>query len=105
MSSTAEFFQGPHDGLVLNVEEITRFCHMVKLAGEERDRIFAMMPTLVEWKHVRRGRLDKDGPFEMLYPYELTKRGDRASFLFRRHDEFVAAAEGDEREPEGSEGQ
>ena len=52
------------------------------------------MPTLIEWKHVICGNLDKDGPFDTLYPYELERREDRAAFLFRRHDEFSAAVEG-----------
>jgi hypothetical protein len=92
MSPTAEFFRGPHDGLVLDVDEITRYCNMVRMASEEEERIFAMMPTLVEWKHVMRGRLDNDGPFDTLYPYGLMRRGDKAAFMFRRHEEFVAAA-------------
>jgi hypothetical protein len=94
MSPTAEFYRGPHDGLVLNLEEITRYCHMVKTVSEEEERIFAMMPTLVEWKHVMRGRLDKDGPFDTLHPYELMRRGDKAAFMFRRNDEFIVAAGG-----------
>lgn len=94
MPDTAEFYRGPHDGLVLDIDEIKQFCHLVRTRGENEDRLFAMMPTLVEWNHVIRGRLDKDGPFDTLYPYELERRGDRAAFLFRRHDEFAEAIEG-----------
>ena len=93
MSETStEFFRGPHDGLVLNIDEIKRFCHLVRMEGEDRERLFAMMPALLEWDRVIRGDLDKDGPFDRLYAYELERHGDGAAFLFRGHDEFVDAA-------------
>jgi hypothetical protein len=87
-----EFYRGPHDGLVLHVDELKRFCHLVRMRGEDQDRVFAMMPTLLEWDHVIRGDLDKDGPFDSLFPYEFERRGNRGAFLFRRHDEFADAA-------------
>jgi hypothetical protein len=52
------------------------------------------MPTLIEWNHIISGALDKDGPFETLYPYELERRDDGAAFLFRRRDDFAEAVEG-----------
>ena len=91
--ASAEFYRGPHDGLVLEVDEIRRFCHLVRMGSEDEERLFAMMPALLEWDRVIRGDLDKDGPFERLYPYELEQRGDRAAFLFRRHDEFAEAVD------------
>jgi hypothetical protein len=93
MSRTAEFYRGPHDGLVLDIDEIKRYCHLVKMQSDDEERIFAMMPTLTEWNHIIRGNLDKDGPFDTLYPYELVQRDDAAAFLFRGHDEFAEAAE------------
>jgi hypothetical protein len=90
--ASAEFYRGPHDGLVLDVDEIKRFCHLVRMQGEDRERLFAMMPALLEWDRVTRGELDKDGPFDTLYAYELESRDDGAAFLFRGHDEFVDAA-------------
>ena len=92
--TAAEFYRGPHDGLVLDIDEIKRYCHLVTMQGEDRERLFAMMPTLVEWNHVVRGNLDKDGPFDTLYPYELERREDGPAFLFRRHDEFAEAVRG-----------
>jgi hypothetical protein len=92
--TAAEFYRGPHDGLVLDIDEIKRYCHLVKMRGDE-ERLFAMMPALWEWDRVVRGDLDKDGPFDTLYPYELERREDGAAFLFRRHDEFAEAVEGD----------
>jgi hypothetical protein len=89
----AEFYRGPHDGLGLNLDEIRRFCHLVRVEGGDEERLFAMMPTLGDWHRVLRGDLDRNGPFDRLYPYELKRRGDGAAFLFRRHDEFVAAVE------------
>ena len=92
--SAAEFYRGPHDGLVLDIDEIKRHCHLVKIHGADEERLFAMMPTLIEWQHVIRGNLDKDGPFDTLYPYELERHGDRAAFLLRGYDEFAEAVEG-----------
>ena len=66
---------------------------MVKMKSQDQERLFAMMPALWEWDRVMRGDLDKDGPFDTLYPYELERRGDGAAFLFRRHDEFAEAVE------------
>lgn len=86
----AEFLRGPHDGLMLDVDDLTRYCHLMRTRGEDQ-RYFAMMPTLVEWNQIMRGRLDKDGPFDSLYPYELELREDRPVFLFRSHDEFAEA--------------
>jgi hypothetical protein len=76
---------------VLDIDDIKRFCHLVRTREEDEDRLFAMMPTLIEWNHVIRGNRDKDGPFDTLYPYELERRGDGAAFLFRRHEEFAEA--------------
>jgi hypothetical protein len=93
--TAAEFYRGPHDGLVLDIDEIERYCHLVKIHGADEERLFAMMPTLIEWNHIIRGNLDKDGPFDTLYPYELGRHGHRAAFLFRGYDEFAEAVEGD----------
>jgi hypothetical protein len=93
--TAAEFYRGPHDGLELDIDEIKRFCPLVRTRSEDEERLFAMMPALLEWDRVIRGDLEKDGPFGMLYPYELERHGDRAAFMFRRHDQFAEAVEGD----------
>jgi hypothetical protein len=90
----AEFYRGPHDGLVLEIDDIQRYCHLVKMRSEDQDRLFAMMPALREWDRILRGDLEKDGPFDQLYPYELERRDDGAAFLFRRYEEFGAAVDG-----------
>jgi hypothetical protein len=77
---------------VLDIDDIKRFCHLVRIGGEDEERLFAMMPALLEWDRVIRGDLDKDGPFDRLYPYELERRDRGAAFLFRGHDEFAEAA-------------
>lgn len=97
--TAAEFFRGPHDGLVLDIDEIKRYCHLVNMRGADEERLFAMMPTLIKWNHIIRGNLDKDGPFGTLYPYELETASDRTAFLFRRYDEFGEAVEGQSRRP------
>ena len=92
-ATSAEFHRGPHDGLVLDFDEIQHFCHLLVIEGGEGDRLFAMMPAPPDWERVMSGDLDKDGPFEELYPYELERRDGGAAFLFRRHDEFGAVFE------------
>jgi hypothetical protein len=69
------------------------------MQGDDEERLFAMMPALWEWDRVMGGALDKDGPFDTLYPYELEQREDGAVFLFRRHDEFSEAVEGHSHRP------
>jgi hypothetical protein len=91
--TSAEFHRGPHDGLVLDFDEIRNFCVLVRMPGEGGDRLFAMMPTLPDWERVMRGDLDKEDPFDRLYAYEIERRDDGAAFLFRRHDEFGEAVE------------
>jgi hypothetical protein len=90
---SAEFYRGPHDGLVMDIDDIERFCHLVRLGSTDEERLFAMMPALLEWDRVIRGDLDRDGPFDSLYAYELEQRGGRAAFWFRRHDEFAEAVD------------
>jgi hypothetical protein len=91
--TAAGFYRGPHDGLVLSIDEIKHYCHLVRTCGDDGERLFALMPTLIECKHVVCGNIDKDGPFDTLYPYELERRDDGAAFLFRRHEEFAEAVE------------
>jgi hypothetical protein len=91
--ASAEFYRGPHDGLVLDIGEIKRFCHLVRMPSQDEGRLFAMMPALLEWDRVIRGDLDKDGPFDTLYAYELERTDFGAAFRFRTHDEFADAVE------------
>lgn len=80
---------------MLDIDEIRRYGHLVRTGYDEEARLFALMPTLIEWKHILRGDLDEDGPFDTLYPYERERRDDGAAFLPRRRDEFREAVEGD----------
>jgi hypothetical protein len=78
---------------VLDIDMIKRYCHLVRIGDDEEARLFALMPTLID-KYIIRGDLDKDGPFDRLYPCELERRDGVAAFLLRRHDEFAEAVEG-----------
>jgi hypothetical protein len=91
--SAAEFYRGPHDGLVLDIDEIRRYCHLVRTGGDG-ERLFALMPALAAWNRIVRGDRTKDGPCGTLYPYEWEPRDGGAAFLLCRHDEFRAAVEG-----------
>ena len=87
-------YRGPHDGLVLKLKQINRYCHLVGTKNGNEERLFAMMPSLLNWKRVIRGKMPKDGPFDMLYAYELVGTVTGPAFLLRGHDEFVEAAGG-----------
>jgi hypothetical protein len=88
----AEFHRGPHDGLLLKMEEIHSWCRLVRAKKGDELRLFAMMPSPSDWGRVVSGKLAKDGPFDKLYAYELVKAGDVVAFIFCRHDEFSDAA-------------
>jgi hypothetical protein len=88
----AEFHRGPHDGLLLKLEEIRYWCRLVRARTGEDGRIFAIMPSPFEWVRVVRGMIRKDGPFEMVYPYELVRADDGIAFILCRYDEFSEAS-------------
>jgi hypothetical protein len=88
----AEFHRGPHDGLVLKMEQIHSWCRLVRAKKGTEVRLFAMMPSPFDWKKVIKGKLGKDGPFDMVYAYELVRADDGIAFILCGHDEFVEAA-------------
>jgi hypothetical protein len=79
----AEFHRGPHDGLVLTMDEISQFCQLVGKRSGAEDRLFAMMPSPFDWPRVIEDKLSKAGPFDMLYAYELLATDKGPVFLLR----------------------
>ena len=55
-------------------------------------RLFAMMPSPFDWKNVIKGKLKKEGPFDMVYAHELVRADDAIAFILCGHDEFAEAA-------------
>jgi hypothetical protein len=90
----AEFFRGPHDGLVLTMEQIGRLCHLVRAKGGDEERLFVMMPSLLDWNLVLSGVLRKDGPFDTIYAYELVPTDAGPALFLRGPDEYSEAAGG-----------
>jgi hypothetical protein len=90
----AEFFGGPHDGLVLNMEQIYSWCRLIKTEREDEKRLFALMPSPIDWSRVVDGKLPKDGPFDIVYAYEILRRQGEIAFVLRSHDEFGDATDG-----------
>jgi hypothetical protein len=88
----AEFHRGPHDGLVLKMEQIQSRCRLVKAKKGNDVRLFAMMPSPFDWGRVVKGKLGKEGPFDMVYAYELVRADDGIAFILYGHDEFADAA-------------
>jgi hypothetical protein len=48
----AEFHRGPHDGLVLKMEQIHSWCRLVRAKKGNDVRLFAIMPSPFDWKKV-----------------------------------------------------
>jgi hypothetical protein len=88
----AEFHRGPHDGLLLTLKEIRYWCRLVRAREGEDGRVFAIMPSPFEWVRVVRGMIRKDGPFEMVYPYELVRADDGMAFVLRGYAELSEPA-------------
>jgi hypothetical protein len=89
--ASAEFFGGPHDGLILSINDIPRWCQFVKANRGEDARHFAVMPPPKDWKRVVRGKLRKSGPFNSTYWYELFCSNGRLVFVILDADEVIAA--------------
>jgi hypothetical protein len=90
----ADFFRGPYDGLVLEIEQIQSWCRLVRMIRSDEERLFAVMPSPSNWSRVVSGKLPKDGPFDSVYAYELERTETGLAFLLRSADEFSAANDG-----------
>jgi hypothetical protein len=88
--TAAEFLGGPHDGLILSLEEIHRWCHLVRGKNGEKESLFALMPPPLDWEQVVRNDLDKKGPFDTVYCYELLRSDSALVFVLRSPDELSA---------------
>ena len=91
--TAAEFLGGPHDGLILSLEEIRRWCHLVRAKNGEQETLFALMPPPLDWERVVVKKLEKEGPFDSVYFYELLRSDDALVFILRSPDEFSAATD------------
>ena len=67
----AEFIQGPYDGLILDVEQVESFVGDDAMRESFDNRLFLLMPGPLDWGRVEKGKADKDGPFDLAYPYEV----------------------------------
>ena len=90
-AETAEFFAGPHDGRLLTMQEIGRHCQLLKVTNQDEERLFVLMPSILEWNRVVDGKLPKAGPFDVIYAYELLQTAKGPALLLRGADEFSRA--------------
>jgi hypothetical protein len=91
--AAGEFFRGPHDGLLLTMKQVERYCHLVSIKTGDDERLFAMMPSPVNWKRVILRKMPPDGPFNTVYPYELVVTDSGPVFVMREVDEFSEAGD------------
>jgi hypothetical protein len=92
--TAAEFLSGPHDGLILSMVQIHRWCHLVRAKNGEKESLFALMPPPLDWEQVVRNDLDKKGPFDTVYFYELLRSDGALVFVLRSPDGLSAATDG-----------
>jgi hypothetical protein len=81
--ANAEFIHGPYDGLVLDLEQVERFVGDGAMRTSFDNRLFRLMPPPPDWDRVVEGRADKDGPFDLAYPYEVSARPGGLTALSR----------------------
>jgi hypothetical protein len=92
--TAAEFLSGPHDGLILSMDQIHRWCHLVRAKNGEQETLFALMPPPLDWERVVVNKLEKEGPFDTVYFYELLRSDGALVFILRSPNEFSAATDG-----------
>jgi hypothetical protein len=59
----------------------------------EKESLFALMPPPLDWEQVVVNKLEKEGPFDTVYFYELLRSNDALVFILRSLDEFSAATD------------
>jgi hypothetical protein len=74
ISAHAEFIQGPYDGLILDVEQVESYVGDDAMQETFDNRLFLLMPPPLDWDRVVEGKADRDGPFDLAYPYEVSVR-------------------------------
>jgi hypothetical protein len=89
--SGVQFYRGPYDGLVLDVEGVRAFCHTVTSRRGNATRYFLLMPPLREWERIVAGRPRPDRLTGSLHPYEMVTRGGRAEIHYLAFGEFAEA--------------
>jgi hypothetical protein len=94
ISAEAEFIQGPYDGLILDVEQVERFVGDDAMRESLDNRLFLLMPPPLEWDRVVEGKADKDGPFDLAYPYEVSVCRGRLKFVYFGITRFSEVMEG-----------
>jgi hypothetical protein len=68
----AEFIQGPYDGLILDVAQVESYASVEAMRESFDNRLFLLMPPPLDWDRVVEGKADRNGPFDLAYPYEVT---------------------------------
>jgi hypothetical protein len=78
----AEFIRGPYDGLVIDADQVERFIGDDAVQESSDNRLFLLMPPLLDWDRIIEGKADRDGPFDQSYPYEVSIRTGRLKFVY-----------------------
>jgi hypothetical protein len=92
----AEFIRGPYDGLVIDVDQVERFLGDDAVRESFDNRLFLLMPPLLDWDRIVEGKADRDGPFDQSSPYEVAIRPGRLEFVYCGLARFQEAMEGQE---------
>jgi len=78
----AEFIRGPFDGLVIDIDQVDRFVADDAMRESYDNRLFLLMPPLVDWDRLVEGKADRDGRFDLPHPYEVCIRPGGLKFVY-----------------------
>jgi hypothetical protein len=78
----AEFIRGPYDGLLIDADQVERSIGDDALQESSDNRLFLLMPPLLDWDRIIEGKADRDGPFDQSYPYEVSIQTNRLKFVY-----------------------
>ena len=87
----ALFIGCPYDGMSISVDKVNSFCHITPISTRRGIRLFVLLPPLKDWDRLMKGEITKEGPFEVLYPYERKFVQGGAEFHYCAGDEISKA--------------
>lgn len=87
----AIFIGGPYDTMKINVDNVNKFCHITPISTKRGIRLFVLLPPREEWDRLLKGEITKEGPFDILYPYERKFAPSGPEFHYCTGDEISKA--------------
>ncbi len=70
VGANAQFVGGPYDGMRIGVDQVNSLCHITPISTKRGIRLFVLLPPREDWNRLLKGEVTKEGPFDVLHPYE-----------------------------------